>query len=299
MRYRLFATWLLLWVCFTSLEAETVRVATLNVRNYLIMDRRVDGYWRREYPKPESEKAALRAIIAKVDPDVLALQEMGKEPFLKEFQRDLKREGVDYPYSALLEGPDPERHLAVLSKLPIAGLDEATDLSFNIAGEPYKVSRGMQGVLFETVGETWSLFNLHLKSRRTVREDDPEAVRQRTGEAQAARDYILEHYPPEFDFKYLILGDLNDTRQSAPVRRMLTRGERIISEMILTEDSRGHRWTHHWAREDDYTRVDYILASPAMQPHVVEGSGSIYDGPEMAIGSDHRMVWVDLEFKAQ
>ena len=73
-----------------------LRVATYNVRNYLMTDRLVPGklgdklIWRKNYPKPEIEKTALRRIIAKVDPDILALQEMGGAPYLKELQRDLE-----------------------------------------------------------------------------------------------------------------------------------------------------------------------------------------------------------------
>ncbi len=296
MSFRRILQIVLLFVCVTQLAGETVRVATLNVRNYLIMDRLVDGIWRRQYPKPEAEKTALRTIIRKVDPDVLAIQEMGDTRFLEELQRDLKREGIDFPHAVSLEADDTERHVVFLSKIPFTNIDRATDLTYKLFGKETTVRRGLLGVSFETEGEEWTVFNLHLKSRYTVRNDDPEAVRQRTGEAQAIRDYILKGYPPEFDYKYLIVGDVNDTRASAPIRRLLKRGDRIISEMVMAADSRGHRWTHHYAKEDDYSRVDYLLASPAMLQHIVEESGTVFDGPEMEKGSDHRMVYVDLVF---
>ena len=58
--------------------ARALTVATYNVENYLVTDRRVDGVYRPEFPKPETEKAALRAVIRRLDADVLALQEMGR-----------------------------------------------------------------------------------------------------------------------------------------------------------------------------------------------------------------------------
>ena len=38
------------------IATDSVRVASINVQNYLIMDRWVDGRWKRDYPKPEKEK---------------------------------------------------------------------------------------------------------------------------------------------------------------------------------------------------------------------------------------------------
>ena len=42
--------------------AGSLAVATWNVENYLPAARRVDGVFRPGYPKPEAEKAALRAV---------------------------------------------------------------------------------------------------------------------------------------------------------------------------------------------------------------------------------------------
>ena len=57
------------WLAFPLFaSAEAVRVATFNLQNYLIMDRMVDGKWKRDYPKPEKEKRALRSILKKLMP---------------------------------------------------------------------------------------------------------------------------------------------------------------------------------------------------------------------------------------
>ena len=74
-----------------AVGTDSVRVATFNLRNYLICDRLVEGVWRKEFPKPEKEKAAVRSLIKKVRPDVLALQEVGPKPFLRELQMDLQK----------------------------------------------------------------------------------------------------------------------------------------------------------------------------------------------------------------
>ena len=92
-------------------------LATYNVENYGPTGRRVGSAYRREYPKPESEKRALRTAIEAIRADVLALQEMGGPAYLDELRHDLKAEGLDYPYCALVEAEDAERHIALLSRL--------------------------------------------------------------------------------------------------------------------------------------------------------------------------------------
>ena len=63
---------------FECLSGEVVRFASFNVQNYLSCDRIVNGEWRPNYPKPEIEKKSLRSVIRSVNPDILALQEMGE-----------------------------------------------------------------------------------------------------------------------------------------------------------------------------------------------------------------------------
>ena len=85
----------------SSLSALTI--ASYNLENYLVTDRMIDGRYRKEYPKPEVEKRALRANIIAVNPDILAVQEIGDLPYLEELQRDLARDGLSYPYIYLGE----------------------------------------------------------------------------------------------------------------------------------------------------------------------------------------------------
>lgn len=276
--------------------AETVRVATYNVENYLIMDRRIDDRWRPDYPKPEKEKTALRETIRAVAPDVLALQEMGGTLFLEELRRDLAAEGLDYPHQFMLEAQDQDRHVAVLSRLPFQDAHGHVDPDFPYFDEREKIKRGLLEAIFETNGVRWTIFTLHLKSKWTERPDDPQATRKRTGEAGAARNRILERYDPGAGDHYLIIGDFNDTKDTAPLRRFYRRGPVTISEPVRAADSRGHKWTHHWERQDLYSRVDFILASPALLARVKEGRAYIHDGRGSEMASDHRLVWMDLDF---
>ena len=65
-------------------SSEVVRVASFNLQNYLSCERIVDGKWRPDYPKPEVEKKAVRFSLKSVNPDILALQEIGDYRYLLE-----------------------------------------------------------------------------------------------------------------------------------------------------------------------------------------------------------------------
>jgi endonuclease/exonuclease/phosphatase family metal-dependent hydrolase len=276
-----------------------LRVASYNVENYLLMNRRVDGHWRRDYPKPESEKSALRDVIRHHQPDILALQEMGEELFLKELQADLRDEGLHYPYRVWMPSNDGVRHLAVLSKIAPAETHFHNHLDFPYRGERSLLRRGMLEVVFATgksTPQTWHLFVFHLKSKWTEHDDDQEANLFRTREAEAARNFIIGKLPPEKDNWFLITGDLNDDPNSAPIRRFLTRGDRTIGIALPTADDRGHLWTHFWSRRSLYSVKDYFIASPSLTLQVVGKKGHISTHPNGNDASDHRLIYLDLQF---
>lgn len=166
-------------------------MATWNVENYLPSGRRVDGVFRPGYPKPESEKAALRDVIRAAAADVIAFQEMGDEAHLAELQRDLAREGMDYPHSAWLEAADPERHVAVLSNVPFVRIERHGHVPVRYPGSDDSVKRGVLEIVLMAGADEITLFVIHLKSRHTDRRDDPGSATQRAAEAVAIRDLVL------------------------------------------------------------------------------------------------------------
>lgn len=290
---RVFATLLGTFGVDTTVHALTI--ATYNVENYLVTDRMVDGIYHQAYPKPEAEKAALRQVIVRMSPDILAVEEMGTQPFLDEFQHDLKQSGQDFPFTALLEGSDPDRHVAVLSKVPFKEVRRHTKLPVSYFGHVQTVKRGALEVIFATETGDFSIFVVHLKSRHTERGDDPESALQRAAEAEAVRDLVLSRYPDPAKSRFIICGDWNDTRGTRPVRALQKRGERVIGEILPAVDSHGETWTQFWRREDIYSRIDYVLVSPALQASVADGRARIWDGPGVEEASDHRPVVMQLK----
>lgn len=278
-----------------ALASAALTVATYNVENYTLADRMVDGVFRQAYPKPEKEKVALRQVVAGIAPDILAVCEMGTAEYLAEFQRELKQAGQDYPHTAVLDGPDPDRHVAVLAKVPFKEVRRHAKVPLTYFGQADRVKRGVLEVIFATREGDVSLFVIHLKSKYTERKDDPEGGIRRALEAEAVRDLILSRYPDPAKAKYIVCGDWNDTRTTRPVRALQKRGETELGEILRATDSRGEAWTHYFRREDLYSRIDYLMVSPGLKPLVTGGRARIWDGPGTTEASDHRAVFLSLQ----
>jgi len=287
----------LLALTLTSGRGETLTIATYNVENYGVADRMTENGYRKEYPKPEAQKEALRKVIRAVDADVWVLQEIGGAEYVRELQRDLRREGTDYPHAAVIEAADEARRVAVLSRRAFADVVEHRDLEFRYFGGMEKVKRGLIEVRFATAAGEVTLFGVHLKSRYTDRADDPRSAIRREGEATAIRDAVLRRFPEPAKARFLIVGDFNDDRASRALQRMRKRGEVTIAELLPAQDSRGEAWTHVYRKEDSYTRVDHVLVSPGLAGAVRGEAARIFDGDGVRDASDHRPVVVTLELE--
>ena len=116
--------------CFNSFAAETFRVATYNVENYL--DQPTES---RLHIKSDEAKAKIRESIKVMNPDVIALEEMGITNALLELRASLKADGLDFPFWEHIPGI---RHktftCTVLSKLPIVARHPHTNEFFLLDG---------------------------------------------------------------------------------------------------------------------------------------------------------------------
>jgi endonuclease/exonuclease/phosphatase family metal-dependent hydrolase len=286
---------LLFFLGFSIGAAEPVRIATYNLRNYLVMDRMVEGRWRPEYPKPEVEKTAIRQVILEAEPDILLLQEIGGPDFLEELRLDLSDAGLHYHYAVLMQGEDEVRHVALLSKTKPVEVVEHRDLDFKYFEQRLPVKRGLLEVGFELAdGRILKVFGVHLKSRWSEESRDPESSMRRAREAQACRDRMIERTLDKDAPLYLVGGDFNDHPASAPLRRFYQKGDLELGQLLPIGDSRGHGWTHFYEKHGAYTQVDGFVLSSEVFGMVDGGRGHIVDLPDGLIGSDHRMVYFDL-----
>jgi len=261
------------------------------------MDRRVDGRLVRGYPKPEEEKAAVRAVVCEVGADILCLQEVGGDAFLEELRQDLRLEGLYYPHGVLLVGADPVRRVAVLSRYPWDSRADHAELDFPYFGGRERVKRGVLELRFVTQGFAWRLLVVHLKSPITERAEDPLAEQRRAGEARAVRGLLEQVVTEEGGGRFILAGDFNaepESPQMAPLTAPLRTGGAPLAMLVPVADGGGAAWTHRWMATGRSRQVDHLLVSPELVPQVREGRGWIHDGRGALEGSDHRLVWLDL-----
>ncbi len=277
--------------------AETFRVGTYNVENYLLhsMGNRPE--------KTSESRAQVRAMIKALRADVLALQEIGGPEALESLREDLHRDGVDYPYSDLASGHDPYIQVAVLSRFPIAASHRHTNDSFLLFGRRFFVSRGFLEVDL-SIGSHYrfTLMCAHLKSRRAVPEANEEELREQ--EAVLFREKIDARLKSNPKANLVVLGDFNDTKESQSIRAILGKGPAVLidtrpgegrfprdGDNTLVADSDSKRpitWTHYYAKEDSYSRIDYLLLSRGMFHEWVKEQTCVLARGGWGVASDHR-----------
>ncbi len=279
--------------------AETFRIGTYNLENYL--DQPTET---RRQIKSDAARAKVRESILAMRPDVLAVQEMGRESALLELRASLKAEGLDFPYWEHVKGYDTNIFVAVLSRFPITARRSHTNLSFLLGGRRFFVSRGFAEVDIR-VNERYSftLLAAHLKSRRPVPEADEAELR--LAEARLLRNRIEELLTANPRANLAVMGDLNDTYNSPSTKLIVgPRGPRRLVDTRPAERNgdnlphptnpnyfpRNITWTHYYGVEDSYSRIDYILLSPGMAREWVSNETFIVTVPNWGLGSDHRPI---------
>ncbi|MCD8283519.1 MAG: endonuclease/exonuclease/phosphatase family protein [Opitutae bacterium] len=269
---------------FYEKPADSIRVATMNCYNYLTENRYINGRYVYDAPKPLRERQALHRIVKLVSPDVLLLQEIGTEEYVKQFADDLKKIGEVFPYTAFMEGRDTHRRLAILSKIPP---DEI--LKYPMKG---KMTRGVLGVRIKTAGAAKNscveIFAVHLKSRITRNSSDPECRKERRFEAECVRSILAGR-----NTGWIVGGDFNDTPDSDTIPVFLRGG---FAKRLDARDIYGDAWTFRDKRRIYEHIFDHILVSPKIYRFYVPASARIVEPKISEEASDHRVVFADFCF---
>ena len=285
-----------------SCSAETFRVATYNVANYL--DQVTES--RRQVKSAEA-KAKVRESIRAMKPDVIALEEMGSLSALMELRDSLKKDGLDYPQWEHINGWDTNIHVAVLSKFPIIARRPHTNDNFLLSGRRFRVSRGFAEVDLKVNDHyTFTLLAAHLKSRRPVPEGDEAEIRLE--EAKLLREKIDADFAANPKANLIVLGDFNDTKDSRSTKTIIGKGKLKLVDTRPAERNGDNlpnsnptwepmnvTWTHYYGKEDTYGRIDYIMLSPGMAREWVTNETYIPSIPNWGLGSDHRPIVATFE----
>ena len=269
-------------------------VCAYNLRNYLEMERSVHGKREPNQPKPIKQIEAIVRFLTDIHPDVLGVSEIGSTADLSDLQVRLKAAGVDLPNTEWTQGSDPDRHLALLTRYPIVLRNSQTELKYQMGDDVLQMKRGLLDVTLQPKpGFFVRCIGAHLKSK--IPDADHAEDIMRRNEAHLLRLYVDKILTNAPDAQILVYGDFNDTKDSAPLREI--GGDRNSSTALhylnLT-DSRQERWTHYWAQEDLYSRIDYMFTSHMLSPYINRSESRIYDPINYLEGSDHRPLVVKI-----
>jgi endonuclease/exonuclease/phosphatase family metal-dependent hydrolase len=275
-------------------QAPVFRVATYNVENYL------DDTASRCCVKTAASKAKVRECIRALRPDVLALQEMGSVAALLELRAALKAEGLDFPHWEHVTGSDANVHVAILSRFPFSARRPHTDDSFELGGRRFRVRRGFAEVDVQVnPGCQFTLLAAHLKSKNAVPDGDAAALRLE--EAKLLRSKIDARLASNTEAKLIVVGDFNDTEDSAVVQTIRGSGGGELFDPRPTDGSAIVRlepgmttpaaaWTTYWEEMNRYERIDYLLISKALRADWVAAESRVLAMPDWRTASDHRPV---------
>lgn len=275
---------------FCRADSGEVVFAAYNLENYLSMERGGG-----EAPKPEHEIAAIVRIVQAIHPDILGICEMGPRDQFEDFKKRLAEAGLGFVDFEFVDGPDAQRHLALLSRHPIVARQPLADVPFTLNGRREKVKRGFLDVTVKVNdGVTLRLVGAHLKSKLAAVEGD---ALLRRHEAHLLREHVAKIIADDPSANLLLYGDFNDTKNEAEVQEIMgPRGAPDHMAELPLKDSVGDRWTQYWKVADVYSRIDFIFASPALLPGVVLAKSSVYRADGWNEASDHRPIIATLRF---
>ena len=276
--------------------AERFAVATYNLEGYILQP------LQRRSVKPELARARIHESIRALNADVLGLQEVGGTNALLELRSALKSDGLEYPYWELVPGFDPNIQVALLSRFPFRARHSHSQDGFLLNGRRFRLTRGIVEVDVQVRDNYWfTLFVVHLKSKVPTPEADEADLREQ--EALVLREKIDARLRANPEMNLAVVGDLNDLRNSRPVRAVLGRGKYALVDTRPAEKNgdpvfqgaartsgRAVTWTHFYSKEDTYSRLDYILLSKGMAREWEPAGTYVLSEPNWGMASDHRPV---------
>jgi endonuclease/exonuclease/phosphatase family metal-dependent hydrolase len=272
---------------------EKIVFAAWNVRNYMLRAVKTRSGRIATPAKATESVAAVVETLANIKPDILGLCEIGTKKDLADLQRRLKKSGLSLPHKTWVDGPDRDRHLALLSRFPLE-VRHDTRTVFRLGGLPQRVRRGILDCTVQVRTDfPLRVLGVHLKSPRVVPEYDQAAFRRAESLLLRTRiENIMEETP---DAPLLVFGDFNDTKNSPVVKGVVGRaGTRKSLTILPLADRLGDQWTYRWDESDEYSRIDFVMANAPLRRLVRRGGTRIHRDQDWYEASDHRTLVVTL-----
>lgn len=279
----------------SPVSSSSVVIASYNIENYLMMPRWIEGHYRSNAGKPIEEKEAVIKMITQVHPDILGLMEIGDQRQLNDLKRRLQEAGMTFSEFEYLQGPDQQRHVALLSRLPIVERHSEGFIPIEVQGKSFYSSRGFIDVTIALPSnKKIRVLCVHLKSKIPV-PDYPQSV-FRLAEAAALRKKIETILSNDPATPLLIMGDFNDTKNSLAIKTILghPRTPNVLTALSLHDDH-GETWTEYWKEADEYSRIDYIMVNDVLKKRIEEDHSAIARPPFWNEASDHCPIFTTVD----
>ena len=272
---------------------QQIKVATFNVRN--LFDDANDAYHNDEgtQAKPRHELEKLAAAIARLDADVLALQEVESRGYLARFLEVFAPQ-AGYQDVVHFEGNDLRGiDVCLLSRLPVGPVTSFRHATFaDETGKRQKFRRDLLCVRLEPEdGLPFEVWVAHLKSNSDGREY---AEPVRMAEAREIRRLLDKRLAADPNAAIIVCGDFNDTADSATVQTITGRGTTAL-RTAWSSIPEPQRITYNL--EPYRSMIDFILWTPGMHSRYVKGTYAILGGSLEEIGSDHNPVRAEFRVR--
>jgi predicted extracellular nuclease len=250
-------------------------------------------------------------VIDTINADVQCLVEIEGNQALADFNREILQQKFQYHLS--IDSPRDPRGIDLVIYSKTHALGQLRTNAFDRNGPNFIWSRDCLEVEIK-ISETRSLFLLlnHFKSK--FGGDTLATKAKREAQAKRVVEIASTRYNPALDW-VLVVGDLNDTPDSAPLAPLfVTTAFKDVFDIV--GQPADDRWTYYFKGNPvakRRTQIDYIFASPALAGRVqsvtIERRGmtavALGDVPEITpfdgfkslrtSASDHAAVIVDID----
>ncbi|MCZ7592773.1 MAG: endonuclease/exonuclease/phosphatase family protein [Kiritimatiellae bacterium] len=260
-------------------------VMEYNLWRFSYEDRDRDG--QKDNFKPEDQIAALITTITNANPDILAIEEIGDGDSFEILKTRLNAAGMGYTDFEYFVVTNATIGLGSCRASPSWRAIISRTNPTRLAQKKVPVSRGYLCVDIQVnPNYTFRLFVAHLKSKLYTPLGQTE---MRRNEARLLNKHVRRAVNHNKDLNILVVGDMNDTITSAPLRDLI--GVPKYLNDLRPTDFVGDVWTHDWAYQEQYSRINYVFANDAMLPEVVAEKCYIPREPLAKVASDHRPIF--------
>jgi len=231
-----------------------------------------------------THRKAVGVVLNELDADVVVLTEVENIAVLNDL--NTTELGGKYVASSLIDGNDYRGvDIGVLSKYPIDSVVSHKDDAFPLngtAGPNYYFSRDCPEIHIQFNGRKMVFLGAHFKAKSN---DDPV---KRLAEAQHTRAIANTLAKQDPTRAIIILGDFNDTPNSAPYLAVVGEGPSQYTDATLSIPM-ADRWSYNF--QGKLELIDYQVVNPVLAPMLDVPSVKIHHSANVDDASDHSPVF--------